>query len=87
MNEDFQFSGHFNQNVNNSNNYQFYPQNGLVPLNGGQSEHSGWNCGFEEIMKYFGFYARKFVRFSQNIPGNILRYFKDIGHILNFNQV
>jgi len=67
MNEDFQFNNHYNQNVNS--NYQFYPQNGLVTLSGSQSDHSSWNCGFEEIMKYFGFYARKFVRFSQNIPG------------------
>lgn len=86
MNEDFHLNSHFNslqqQQQQHQSNYQFYQQNGLVPI--GQAEHSSWNWGFEEIMKYFGFYARKFVRFSQNIPGNYFCFYHYIFLIFLF---
>lgn len=74
MNEDLKRSSHFNSLSHQNNNYHVYQNNqngGLLSsnqLNNGVAS----NCAvgsFEEIMKYFGFYARKFVRFSQNIPG------------------
>lgn len=70
MNEDFKRNGYFNhlqQQQQPSNNYQLYHQNNV----GGLQRNNTINFvgNFEDIMKYFAFYARKFVRFSQNIPG------------------
>ena len=66
MNEDFKRNGYFN-NVQQPNNYQLYHQNNM----GGLQRNNTINFvgNFDDIMKYFAFYARKFVRFSQNIPG------------------
>jgi hypothetical protein len=72
MNEDLKRSNHFNNNLHHQN-YQMYPQpNSMMQSNANFTHQAVQSCSsgsFEEIMKYFAFYARKFVRFSQNIPG------------------
>ena len=60
MNEDFKRYSHFNNIQHNYSSFNSQSGN-VVMLNS--------TGNFEEIMKYLGFYARKFVRFSQNIPG------------------
>lgn len=80
MNEDLKRNNHYNNNLhhqNNNNNYQMYQQsNNMHQQNPNPNFNSSVQAtcvsgSFEEIMKYFGFYARKFVRFSQNIPGKL----------------
>lgn len=61
-----------------NNNYQMYLQPNNMHQNPNNTNFNNpvhqtacVSGSFEEIMKYFGFYARKFVRFSQNIPGKL----------------
>ena len=60
MNEDLKRNSHFNNIQHNYSSYNSQAGNVIMMNSSGN---------FEEIMKYLGFYARKFVRFSQNIPG------------------